>query len=87
MRWKILTKRRAGARRRDAHQSLLATRVRTHDILKAAPYTAHAMPNLLSLECWGGALAGRPGLLRPKRVPAEATGPAMVSGKDSEGDD
>lgn len=61
MRWKILTKRRAGARRRDAHQSLLATRVRTHDILKAAPYTAHAMPNLLSLECWGGALAGRPG--------------------------
>lgn len=41
--------------RRDAHQSLLATRVRTHDILKAAPYTAHAMPNLLSLECWGGA--------------------------------
>ncbi len=42
-------------RRRDAHQSLLATRMRTHDILKAAPYTAHAMPNLLSLENWGGA--------------------------------
>lgn len=40
---------------RDAHQSLLATRMRTHDILKAAPYTAHAMPNLLSLENWGGA--------------------------------
>src|SRR5699024_9624265 len=40
---------------RDAHQSLLATRVRTKDLLNAAPVVAHTMPQLLSLECWGGA--------------------------------
>ena len=41
---------------RDAHQSLLATRVRTRDLLKIAPYTAKAMANSsYSLECWGGA--------------------------------
>ncbi|MFF7188257.1 pyruvate carboxylase [Streptomyces sp. NPDC008222] len=40
---------------RDAHQSLLATRVRTKDLLAAAPVVAHALPELLSLECWGGA--------------------------------
>ncbi|NKZ00919.1 pyruvate carboxylase [Nocardiopsis alborubida] len=40
---------------RDAHQSLLATRVRTRDLLAAAPVVAHTMPELLSLECWGGA--------------------------------
>ncbi|WP_370012093.1 pyruvate carboxylase [Nocardiopsis sp. LDBS0036] len=40
---------------RDAHQSLLATRVRTHDLLAAAPAVAHTLPELLSLECWGGA--------------------------------
>src|SRR5699024_7177121 len=40
---------------RDAHQSLLATRVRTRDLLQAAPAVAHTMPELLSLECWGGA--------------------------------
>ncbi|KNC80301.1 pyruvate carboxylase, mitochondrial [Sphaeroforma arctica JP610] len=40
---------------RDAHQSLLATRVRTRDILKIAPYTAESMSNLYSLENWGGA--------------------------------
>ena len=40
---------------RDAHQSLLATRVRTKDMLNAAPVVAHTMPQLLSLECWGGA--------------------------------
>ncbi|HIY43205.1 MAG TPA: pyruvate carboxylase [Candidatus Nocardiopsis merdipullorum] len=40
---------------RDAHQSLLATRVRTHDLLAVAPAVAHTMPELLSLECWGGA--------------------------------
>ena len=40
---------------RDAHQSLLATRLRSLDILGAAPYTAHAMAPLYSLECWGGA--------------------------------
>lgn len=41
--------------RRDAHQSLLATRMRTHDMLKAAPATAHIMRNAASLEVWGGA--------------------------------
>jgi pyruvate carboxylase len=40
---------------RDGHQSLLATRVRTHDIARIAGTYAHALPNLLSLECWGGA--------------------------------
>jgi len=40
---------------RDAHQSLLATRVRTHDILKIAPATKVALRNAYSLECWGGA--------------------------------
>ncbi len=40
---------------RDAHQSLLATRVRTRDLLALAPYLARTTPQLLSLECWGGA--------------------------------
>ncbi|ADP84757.1 pyruvate carboxylase [Pseudofrankia inefficax] len=40
---------------RDAHQSLLATRLRSFDILAAAPSFARLTPNLLSLECWGGA--------------------------------
>lgn len=40
---------------RDAHQSLLATRVRTKDLLAAAPAVAQTLPELLSLECWGGA--------------------------------
>ncbi|MFI8589700.1 pyruvate carboxylase [Dietzia maris] len=40
---------------RDAHQSLLATRVRTRDLLAAAPAYAHTLPQLLSLEAWGGA--------------------------------
>ncbi|MBB4777846.1 pyruvate carboxylase [Actinomadura livida] len=40
---------------RDAHQSLLATRVRTYDLLSAAPYLARMTPQLLSLEAWGGA--------------------------------
>jgi pyruvate carboxylase len=40
---------------RDAHQSLLATRVRTHDLLKIADATAHLAPQLFSLEVWGGA--------------------------------
>ncbi len=40
---------------RDGHQSLLATRMRTHDIARIAGTYAHALPNLLSLECWGGA--------------------------------
>ena len=40
---------------RDAHQSLFATRMRTHDMLAIAPYYARLAPNLFSLECWGGA--------------------------------
>jgi pyruvate carboxylase len=40
---------------RDAHQSLLATRVRTRDLLAVAPYVSRMAPGLLSLECWGGA--------------------------------
>ena len=40
---------------RDAHQSLLATRVRTSGLVKVAPYVAQTMPELLSIECWGGA--------------------------------
>jgi pyruvate carboxylase len=40
---------------RDAHQSLLATRVRTHDLQRIAPMYARQLDGLLSLECWGGA--------------------------------
>ncbi len=40
---------------RDAHQSLLATRVRTSGLGMVAPYLARTMPQLLSVECWGGA--------------------------------
>ncbi|CDO87817.1 pyruvate carboxylase [Mycobacterium triplex] len=40
---------------RDAHQSLLATRVRTSGLMMVAPYVARMMPQLLSVECWGGA--------------------------------
>lgn len=40
---------------RDAHQSLLATRMRTYDMLKVIGPTAKLLPNLFSLETWGGA--------------------------------
>ncbi|MBA8816333.1 pyruvate carboxylase [Microbacterium halimionae] len=40
---------------RDAHQSLLATRVRTRDLAAVAPYVAQMTPQLLSVEAWGGA--------------------------------
>lgn len=40
---------------RDAHQSLLATRVRTQDLKNIAEPTAHLLPNLFSMEMWGGA--------------------------------
>jgi pyruvate carboxylase len=40
---------------RDAHQSLLATRVRTFDLLQVADAVAHLLPGLFSLEMWGGA--------------------------------
>ncbi len=40
---------------RDAHQSILATRVRTIDLVAGARHVAMSSPGLLSLECWGGA--------------------------------
>ncbi len=40
---------------RDAHQSLLATRVRTRDMVTVAGHVARMTPNLWSLEAWGGA--------------------------------
>jgi pyruvate carboxylase len=40
---------------RDAHQSLLATRFRTRDMLRIAPHYARLLPGLFSVECWGGA--------------------------------
>jgi pyruvate carboxylase len=40
---------------RDAHQSLLATRIRTRDLVAAAGHIARTTPQLLSLEAWGGA--------------------------------
>ena len=40
---------------RDAHQSLLATRVRTYDLLRISPFVSHNFNNLYSLENWGGA--------------------------------
>ena len=39
---------------RDAHQSLLATRVRTCDLKISAPFVAKNFPQLFSLENWGG---------------------------------
>ncbi len=40
---------------RDAHQSLLATRVRTRDLMHVAPHVARLTPQLFSVEAWGGA--------------------------------
>lgn len=40
---------------RDAHQSLLATRMRTYDMAAVSSAYAHLLPDLFSLECWGGA--------------------------------
>ena len=40
---------------RDAHQSLFATRMRTADMTRIAPYYARMLPGLFSMECWGGA--------------------------------
>jgi pyruvate carboxylase len=40
---------------RDAHQSLMATRVRTHDLLGTAAAVSRRLPNLFSVEMWGGA--------------------------------
>jgi len=40
---------------RDGHQSLLATRMRSVDMIRAAPAYASNLPSLFSVECWGGA--------------------------------
>ena len=40
---------------RDAHQSLFATRMRSHDMEQIAPHYARMLPQLFSMECWGGA--------------------------------
>ena len=40
---------------RDAHQSLLATRFRSYDIMRIGEAYARGLPDLFSLECWGGA--------------------------------
>lgn len=40
---------------RDAHQSLLATRIRTRDLAQIAPYVSRLTPQLFSVEAWGGA--------------------------------
>ena len=40
---------------RDGHQSLLATRMRSIDMIRVAPAYAHQLPQLFSVECWGGA--------------------------------
>ena len=40
---------------RDAHQSLLATRIRTRDLMHVARHVARLTPQLLSVEAWGGA--------------------------------
>ncbi|MBY0453289.1 MAG: pyruvate carboxylase [Burkholderiaceae bacterium] len=40
---------------RDAHQSLFATRMRSSDMLAVAPHYARMLPQLFSMECWGGA--------------------------------
>lgn len=41
---------------RDAHQSLLATRVRTYDLKRISPFVTQRFNNLYSLENWGGTL-------------------------------
>ncbi len=40
---------------RDGHQSLLATRMRSYDMIRVAPAYAAMLPGLFSVECWGGA--------------------------------
>lgn len=40
---------------RDGHQSLLATRMRTYDMTQVADAYSHLLPDLFSVECWGGA--------------------------------
>jgi pyruvate carboxylase len=58
---------------RDAHQSLFATRMRTADMLAIAPHYARMLPQLFSMECWGGATFRR-GAAFPERRPVGAPG-------------
>jgi pyruvate carboxylase len=41
---------------RDAHQSLLATRMRTYDMKRISPFLSHNFNQLFSIENWGGML-------------------------------
>ncbi len=41
---------------RDAHQSLLATRVRTNDLINIATVTSHVLKSAFAIECWGGGI-------------------------------
>ncbi|NXJ58203.1 PYC protein, partial [Spizaetus tyrannus] len=54
---------------RDAHQSLLATRVRTRDLARVAPFVAHALSPLCSMETWGGEEGAWPDGAWPDGVP------------------
>uniref|UniRef100_A0A8C1GPN1 Pyruvate carboxylase n=1 Tax=Cyprinus carpio TaxID=7962 RepID=A0A8C1GPN1_CYPCA len=53
---------------RDAHQSLLATRVRTHDLKRIAPFVAHSFSNLFSVENWGGVILAKLTITTPKKL-------------------
>ena len=55
---------------RDAHQSLLATRVRTYDLVKIAPFAAHNFSNACSLEMWGGIVSVCLSAFLPSCLPA-----------------
>ncbi len=60
---------------RDAHQSLLATRVRSRDLIDIAGAYAHFLPQLFSVECWGGRDL-RCGHAFPRRMPLGTPGGA-----------
>lgn len=65
--------------RRDAHQSLLATRMRTHDMLKAAPATSRILAPCASLEMWGGATFDVALRCRPPLMPSPCSFPRVKS--------
>ena len=60
---------------RDAHQSLLATRVRTRDMLRVADAYARLCPGMFSLEMWGGATFDTSHAV-PQGMPLAPPGPA-----------
>ncbi len=63
---------------RDAHQSLMATRVRTYDMAAIADFVAHRLPELFSLEMWGGATFDVVDAV-PARGSVEAAAPRCAS--------